>query len=149
MRVKELMSTELVTVPSTASMKQAAGEMLHNRVGSVVVLNEETPAGIVTEMDALRVGYGTDRPFKQVPVRKVMSRPLKTVDPNKTVRTAIGRMQAEHIKKLPVVSEFDLVGIITMSDIVRNHGQLLNEARDLESGHGDRDPDEWRGDGDD
>ena len=54
-------------------------------------------------------------------------------------------MKQEGIKKLPVVSGFDLVGIITMSDIILNHGELVTEARQLESGHGDRDPDEWRG----
>jgi len=145
MRVSELMSRELVTVPVGATMKGAAGQMLQNGVGSVIVLNGETPAGIVTEMDALRVGYGTNRPFEKVPVRKVMSRPLKTIEPNKTVRTAIGRMKTNSIKKLPVVSEFDLVGIITMSDIILNHGELLTEARHLESGRGDRDPAEWRG----
>ena len=145
MRVSELMSRELVTVPVGATMKGAAGQMLQNGVGSVIVLNGETPAGIVTEMDALRVGYATNRPFEKVPVRKVMSRPLKTIEPNKTVRTAIGRMHQEGVKKLPVISGFDLVGIITMSDIILNHGELVNEARKLESGHGNRDPDEWRG----
>ena len=145
MRVKELMSRELVTVPVGATMKGAAGQMLHNDVGSVIVMNDGTPAGIVTEMDALRVGYATNRPFEQVPVRKVMSRPLVTIEPGKTVRTAIGRMHKEDVKKLPVVSGFDLVGIVTMSDIIMNHGELLNEARSLESGHGNRDPDEWRG----
>jgi CBS domain-containing protein len=145
MRIKELMSTDIVTVPAGATMKGAAGQMLHNGVGSVIVMNDGTPAGIITEMDALRVGYGTDRPFENVPVRKVMSRPLVTIEPNKTVQTAIGRMEKEGVKKLPVVSGFDLVGIVTMSDIVRNHGELLTEARKLESGHGGRDPDEWRG----
>jgi len=145
MRVSELMSRELVTVPVGATMKGAAGQMLQNGVGSVIVLNGETPAGIITEMDALRVGYATNRAFEKVPVRKVMSRPLKTIEPNKTVRTAVGRMQKEGIKKLPVVSGFDLVGIITMSDIIFKHSTLLAEARKLESGHGSRDPDEWRG----
>ena len=145
MRVKELMSRELVTVPVGATMKGAAGQMLHNGVGSVIVMNDGTPAGIVTEMDALRVGYATNRPFEKVPVQKVMSRPLVTIEPIKTVRTAIGRMHKEGVKKLPVVSGFDLVGIVTMSDIILNHGELLNEARSLESGHGNRDPDEWRG----
>jgi len=145
MRVSELMSRELVTVPVGATMKGAAGQMLQNGVGSVIVLNDGTPAGIVTEMDALRVGYATNRPFEKVPVRKVMSRPLKTIEPNKTIRTAIGRMRKENVKKLPVVSGFDLVGIITMTDIILNHGELLAEARKLESGHGNRDPDEWRG----
>lgn len=148
MRVSELMSRELVTVPVTATMKGAAGQMLHNTVGSVIVISDETPAGIITEMDALRVGYATNRPFEKVPVRKVMSRPLKTIEPNKTVQTAIGRMRTENIKKLPVVEGFDLVGIVTMTDIILNHGELLNEARSLETGHGTRDPDEWRG-GDD
>ncbi len=145
MRVSELMSRELVTVPLGATMKGAAGQMLQNGVGSVIVLNDETPAGIITETDALRVGYATNRPFEDVPVRKVMSRPLTTIEPTKTVRTAIGRMRRESVKKLPVVSGFDLVGIITMSDIIFNHGELLNEARTLESGHGNRDPAEWRG----
>ena len=146
MRVKELMSRDVVTVPAGATMKGAAGQMLHNDVGCVIVINDGTPAGIVTEMDALRVGYATNRPFEQVPVRKVMSRPLATIEPTKTVRVAIGRMRKEGIKKLPVVSGFDLIGIITMSDIIMNHGELLNEARSLESGRGIRDPDEWRGD---
>ena len=139
------MSRELVTVPVGATMKGAAGQMLQNGVGSVIVLNGETPAGIITEMDALRVGYAANRPFEEVPVRKVMSRPLTTIEPNKTVRTAIGRMRNEGIKKLPVVSGFDLVGMLTMSDIIFNHGELLAEARQLEAGTGNRDPDEWRG----
>jgi CBS domain-containing protein len=145
MRVKELMSREIVTVPVGAIMKGVAGQMLHNDVGSVIVMNDGTPAGIVTEMDALRVGYATNRPFEKVPVRKVMSRPLVTIEPTKTIQTAIGRMRTEDVKKLPVVSGFDLEGIITMTDIILNHGELLNEARNLESGHGTRDPDEWRG----
>lgn len=145
MRVKELMSQDIVTVPVGATMKGAAGQMLHNDVGSVLVMNDDTPAGIITEMDALRVGYATNYPFEEVPVRKVMSRPLVTIEPTKTVRTAIGRMRKADVKKLPVVSGFDLVGIITMTDIILNHGELLNEARSLESGHGSRDPDEWRG----
>ena len=145
MRVKELMSRELVTVPVGATMKGAAGQMLHNDVGSVIVVNDGTPAGIITEMDALRVGYAANRPFEEVPVRKVMSRPLITIEPTKTVRTAIGRMRTKGVKKLPVVSGFEPIGIITMTDVIRNHGELLNEARSLESGHGNRDPDEWRG----
>jgi len=145
MRVKELMSREIVTVPVGATMKGVAGQMLHNDVGSVIVMNDGTPAGIVTEMDALRVGYATNRPFEKVPVRKVMSRPLVTIEPTKTIQTAIGRMRTEDVKKLPVVSGFDLEGIITMTDIILNHGELLYEARNLESGHGTRDPDEWRG----
>ncbi|TQQ81006.1 CBS domain-containing protein [Halonotius terrestris] len=145
MRVRELMSTDLVTVPAETDMRTVAERMLHNRVGSVLVTNDGTPCGIVTETDALTVGYVANKPFSEVSVVAAMSHPLQTIEPTATVRTATERMIDEDIKKLPVVDELDVQGIITMTDIVRSHSDLLNEARKLERGRGDRDPTEWRG----
>ncbi len=145
MRVRELMSTELVTVSSTASMKTAAERMLRERVGSVIVMHAGSPVGIITETDALKLGYGADRPFEDISVRSVMSRPLKTVEPSTTVTTLVSRMRKQDLKKFPVVDDLDLIGIVTMTDIVHNHTELLNEARALASGRGKRDPKKWRG----
>jgi CBS domain-containing protein len=145
MRVRELMSTDLVTVPTETDMQTVAERMLYNRVGSVLVTNDGTPCGIVTETDALTVGYAADKPFSAVSVVAAMSQPLQTIEPTATVRTAATRMVEEDIKKLPVVDGLDVQGIVTMSDIVRAHSDLLNEARKLERGRGGRDPEEWRG----
>lgn len=145
MRVTELMSTDLITIPSEADMKMAAEQMLRNQVGSVIVTHNGTPSGIITEADALTVGYVTDNPFCEINVKPVMSHPLKTIEPTITVRAAVNRMLEEDVKKLPVVEELELLGIITMTDIIRAHSDLLNEARKIEKGRGRRDPAEWRG----
>jgi CBS domain-containing protein len=144
MLVRELMTTDLVTAPIESTMQQAAKRMLSARVGSLIITNDGTPTGIITESDALTVGYAADKPFSAVPVRAAMSHPLVTVEPTVTVRAATNRMIDEEIKKLPVVSELELHGILTMTDIVRSHSDLVNEARQIEQGRGLHNPDDWR-----
>ena len=53
-------------------------------------------------------------------------------------------MISEGVKKLPVVSKLELHGILTMTNIVRAHSDLLTEVRQTEQGRGLRDPDDWQ-----
>lgn len=144
MNVRDLMSTDLVTVPATADMQTVAERMLYNQVGSAIVTDEGTPCGIVTETDALTVGYAADKPFSEVSVVAAMSNPLTTITPTASIREATARMVEEEVKKLPVVVDLDIEGIITMTDIIRNHTDIVREARKIERGRGSRDPTEWR-----
>ncbi|TQQ79659.1 CBS domain-containing protein [Halonotius roseus] len=144
MLVRELMTTDLVTAPIETDMQRVAKRMLNARVGSIIITSDGTPTGIVTESDALRVGYAADKPFSAVPVQAAMSHPLVTIEPTATVRAATNRMVDEEIKKLPVVSELELHGILTMTDIIRAHSDLLKEARTIEQGRGLHDPDDWQ-----
>ena len=138
MLVEEVMSTDLVTCDAGASVRDAAELMLRNRVGSVVVTNEGTPAGIATEADVLRAGYLTDDPFSAIPLRKAMSSPLATIQPTKTLRVATDRMRSEGVKKLVVVDGMTPVGIVTTGDVVDNYAGIRREVRDLVS-----DADRW------
>lgn len=145
MKVRELMSTDLVTVPATADMQTVAERMLYNQVGSAIVTDDGTPCGIVTETDALTIGYAADKPFSEVSVVAAMSNPLTTIQPSASIREATERMIDEQVKKLPVVVELDIEGIITMTDIIRNHSDLVQEVKKIVRGRGSRDPKEWRG----
>lgn len=131
MLVEEVMTTDLVTCSVEESLHKAVEKMLRNRVGSVIVHEEEIPVGIVTETDSLHAGYVTERPFTAIPTRKVMSDPLITISPKKTLRRATERMREENIKKLVVVEEMDLVGIVTSSDVITNYHDLKAEIHDL------------------
>lgn len=131
MLVEEVMTTDLVTCDAGASVRDASERMLRNRVGSVVVTNEGSPAGIATESDVLYAGYVTDDPLSQIPLRKAMSSPLVTVQPTKTLRVATDRMRAEEVKKLVVVDGMTPVGILTTGDIVNNYSAIRREVRDL------------------
>ena len=97
----------------------------------MIVTDDDTPAGIVTETDLVQAGYVTDRPFSEIPARKVMSSPLATIDPEKTLRRATERMQEEGIKKLPVVDDMELVGILTIQDVIHNYSDLKSEIYEI------------------
>jgi CBS domain-containing protein len=129
MLVKKIMTEEVVTCPATHSLTKAVELMLENRVGSVIVTRDGDPAGIVTETDAMHAGAVTDRPFSEIQLEEVMSSPLTTISPGTTVRDAVRRMQVEDIKKLPVVSQLNVVGIVTMTDVVFSYADIVREAQ--------------------
>lgn len=131
MLVEEAMSTDLVTCEVDASLRDAVGEMLRNRVGSTIVREGGQPTGIVTETDVLHAGYVTDAPFSEIPVRDVMSSSLVTISKEKTLRRATEQMRDEGVKKLVVVEDMDLVGIVTSQDVVRNYGAIKSELRSV------------------
>lgn len=127
MFVSEVMSTDVVTCPVGASLQDGVGRMVKNRIGSVIITEDGAPVGIVTESDALYAGYVTDRAFTEIPIRKVASHPLVTIAPDKGLRQATRRMEEEQVKKLVVVEDMDVVGILTTQDIVDNYHNLKAE----------------------
>ncbi|WP_297885720.1 CBS domain-containing protein [uncultured Halorubrum sp.] len=131
MLVEAVMTTDLVTCDADATVRDATERMLRNRVSSVVVTDDGTPAGILTESDVLRAGYATDDPLSTIPVRKAASAPLVTVRPSATLRTATKRMRSEGVKKLVVVDGMSPEGIVTTQDVVDNYAGIRKEVRDL------------------
>lgn len=130
MLVRDAMTTEVVTVEADASFQQAVGRMLREGVGSVVVTRDGDPAG--AETDALTAGYLSERPFTAIPVSKAASGSLVTVSPSATVRKAVDRMREHDVKKLPVAESMEIVGILTMTDVVRRQEELIDEVVGLE-----------------
>lgn len=132
MLVEDLMTTDIVTCDVDSSLQTAAVRMLEHGVGSVVITSEGSPFGIVTETDALHAGAATDRPFGDIAVEEVLSHPLVTTTPDATIRKAVNQMKDNDVKKLPVVEDLDLVGIITRTDIVGHYGEFIREAHAID-----------------
>lgn len=128
------MTTDVVTVPADASLRQAVGRMLREAIGSVVVTRDGTPAGILTETDALKAGYRFEEPLSRIPVSEAASGSLVTTTEDATIRRAVRRMLDRDVKKLPVVEGVEVVGILTMTDVVRKQEALIDEAHRLEEG---------------
>jgi len=132
MQVKDLMTEQVIVIRHDATLKQAASRMLDYDVGSIVVVQEDVPVGLLTQSDVLEAGVVTDDPFDRVAVTDVMSHPVVTVDPTTTVREAVELMDEHGVKHLPVDTETDLHGMVTSSDVVRNHGELVDEVKAIE-----------------
>jgi CBS domain-containing protein len=131
--VEDVMTEEVVTCSFGASLQTAAERMLSAGVGSVVVRRAGDPVGIVTETDALHAGAATGEPFTEIPVSEVLSHPLVTIGGDATVRRAVERMKDEDVKKLPVVEDLDLRGIVTRTDVLFHFGESIREAHALDA----------------
>ena len=123
------MIEKVVTTVPTASVKQAAELMNIHEIGCVVVVDHERPLGILTERDMLRwIVCGSKQP-KATKVASLMSKPLITASPDMRAGDAAKLMFERNIKKLPVVENGRLVGLVTLTDLLRSPGvvQFLNK----------------------
>jgi len=118
-RVRDVMSGEVVTTTPEASMGEAARVMGERRIGSLIVLVDGEPGGIVTERDLLTRVLGAGLRPGEVKVRSVMSRPLISVSPSLTIREAARTMIREK-GRLAVFEGGRLVGVVTASDLVKS-----------------------------
>ena len=130
MQVKDLMSEPAVTVSRETSIHDAIGRMLKHKVGSVVVVVDTNAVGILTRSDALRGAYHAGGTLEEIPVERAMTSDLVTTKRSRTVRKALQTMEVNSIKKLPVVENFEPIGIVTMTDIAERMPQQVREVRD-------------------
>ncbi|OIB56080.1 CBS domain-containing protein [Natrialba sp. SSL1] len=123
-RVAEIMTDDVVAVEQTTTLESVARQMLGRDIGSVVITAESTPYGIITESDIVSAAYQSGRPLADIPTKRVASHPLVTIEPNRSTRLAVKRMQDERIKKLVVVDGLEIQGIITTQDLIDHYGYL-------------------------
>jgi len=117
--VKQIMSNSVVSVDSSVTATNAAKMMEDTGVGAVVVLENNSPVGIITDRDfAIKItahSYPID-----TPVRRIMSSPLISIDPNSDLWVASDLMSTRNVRKLPVIEDDKVVGILTSSDLVKH-----------------------------
>ena len=107
----------LVTADATASVAEAARVMSENGVGSVMVTEAGEPIGIFTERDVVRaVGEVADAGEK--PISRWTSRPLRTISPDAGTVEAVSMMVKGHFRHLPVEENGELIGILSMRDLL-------------------------------
>ncbi len=117
MQVKDIMTTEVVTVEPNDTVEEAARLMETYNVGSIPVCDREHVVGIVTDRDiALRsVAQGTNA--RRQRVRDVMSANPVVGTPDMDAHEAAGLMSRRRIRRLPIVQSGALVGIVALGDI--------------------------------
>jgi CBS domain-containing protein len=120
MRIKEIMN-ETIAVSSNTTIKEAAKIMKEDNIGSIVILDGDKIAGIVTEKDIIsHVDNLKDK------VSKIMSNQVITIDESENIDNAAELMAKNKIKHLPVVNDKEVVGIVTTTDLIK-HCDDLNE----------------------
>ncbi len=118
MLVRDVMSKDVVTINPKATVRDAAELMRAYGIGTLVVVEDDYPVGIITERDVTYRVVARDV-HPSVPVEEVMSTELITVDEDTPVVRALETMKKYNFRRLPVLKHGKLVGIISISDILK------------------------------
>jgi len=125
LKVEDIMVKDVITIDASASVKEAAEIMNQFEIGSLIVVERRKAVGIITERDLLKRVVAASRDVEKTKVKEIMSRPLIVIEPNMDLEEAIKLMFKMKIKKLPVVQEGRLVGLISLTDIARCQPQII------------------------
>ena len=120
----------VVTVDSAAPVHEAVRLLGENRIGAVVALEGGSVAGILSERDLVyclaREGAGA----LELPVARVMTAPVITVEPSVSVLAALSNMSKRRIRHLPVVEGGSLAGLVSIGDLVAWRISKIEEEAD-------------------
>jgi len=129
--VREIMIENVRTVRPNSTVTEIVRKMNKFEIGSVVVVEGEKPVGIITERDILRRVLEVTLASEALKAKEIMSAPLITVSDQSTVDEAARIMIDKRIKKMPVVHEGKLVGILTSTDVMRSKPKLVELLADI------------------
>jgi len=123
--IKDIMVDKVITVEAAATVRDAAKLMNKHDIGCLVVVEEGRPIGIVTERDMLKRVLAESKELKKTNVQEIMSKPLTVGKPDMEIESAAKIMFTKKIKKLPIVEEGKLLGLVTLTDLLRIQPQLI------------------------
>lgn len=123
------MRENIVTVDEAMSVAEASMGMRNKGEGCAIILRQGKPFGIVTERDVTWKVAGNGLDPKTVKVAEIMSTPLITIDPDADLAEAAKIMKKHKIRRLAVVREGVLHGVLTAADISRNLEKYVEEER--------------------
>ena len=114
--IGKIMRKNVVTVQGHQTVRDALKLMVKNNIGCVVVVEGEKPVGIFTERDII-CKMLEEKDLLDMHVSKIAVRPLVTVKPSTNIVTAFELMNKNKFRRLHVVEEGRLVGIVTQTDL--------------------------------
>jgi CBS domain-containing protein len=115
--VRDVMTTNLVTCPSSAPLKDAAGYMRDRDIGDVLVVDDGSVRGIVTDRDIVVRCVADGGDTRKAKVGDVCSSELTTVSSDASIEEAARIMRDNALRRLPVVDRGKPVGIVSLGDL--------------------------------
>ncbi|WP_127584368.1 CBS domain-containing protein [Paenibacillus koleovorans] len=131
-KIRDIMSTDCVTVTLQDNVFEIALKMKQNDIGFIPVVDGDKLIGVVTDRDLVVRGYA-EKHSGSTAVKEVMSEGLTTVSPDTSVDEAAKMMASHKIRRLPVVENGKLIGVVAIADLavreifVNEAGEALSD----------------------
>jgi CBS domain-containing protein len=123
LRVEDAMITDVITIRADYPVKYADSLMKYFKTSCLVVMDDKTPVGIITNHDIIRRVYKQNKDPHIVLVDEAMSKPLISVAPDEPLQNAFEIMKTKEIRRLPVVGKLSkgpiLLGMLLEKEVAR------------------------------
>ncbi len=125
--VRDIMTRPVITADADLDILSAALKMGSANVGCLIIVKGSEPIGILTERDLVKKVIARAVDPRDVKAGNIMSTPLISINPEASLRDAAAHMLRSGVKRLPVISNSKLVGIITDTDLVSGSSMGMND----------------------
>jgi CBS domain-containing protein len=115
-KIADIMSADCVTVTPQDNLYEAASLMKDHDIGFVPVIEGRKLIGVITDRDLVIRGYAEKQPGT-ISVKEVLTEDVQTVTPQMSVDEAAGIMASSQIRRLPVVENGQLMGVVSLGDL--------------------------------
>lgn len=123
--VRDIMVRDVITISHDKTAKEVALIMSEKGISSLVVVKDGNPIGLVTERDLARKVSTTDKKSSEVPLSELMSPNFRWVEPMTPIEDAVQKMLNKKIRRLLVLDNGKLAGIITETDLAKYLRSML------------------------
>lgn len=131
-RVSNVMLTDVPTLEKEAKIEEAAKLLAQNQVGCVVIVKNNRPIGIVTELDFVRNAASKGKSLKET-VGKIMTSPVTLMAPAMKLDEALKIIDTKKFRRYPVVENEALIGLVTKKDVVNAISDNLRLHRNIQN----------------
>lgn len=116
-KVRDIMEKNVITIEQDKSALDAARLISEKDISFLVVVKDGTPTGVVSERDFVRKVVANDKQASKIPLSEIMSYKFRWVEPSTTIEEAVQKMLNNNIRRLIILENNKLVGVITQTDL--------------------------------
>ena len=131
--VSDIMTQEPVTIDVNSTLLDCAKKMVKKRVSSLIITNKKKLAGLITDRDILWAMI--KKPKKEladVKAIEISPRKIYTFKPSTPIEDAIKKMKSKKFERFPVVHKGEVVGMLTVKDIISYNPEFFPEFKEIE-----------------
>ena len=130
--VADVMTRDPVTISPETSLLECTKTMVRKRVGSLLLTRKKRLLGIISEKDILWVLIKkTEHDLSKIKAFDISPKKIATIKPTATIKEALQKMKKLKFRKLPVIQNGDLVGVVTIRDILNFNPEFYPELEEF------------------
>lgn len=137
-QVRDIMQKNVIIIQEDKSVQEAAKLISEKDISFLVIVKNDKPIGVVTESDFVRKIAAENKKASEIPLSKIMSYKFRSVEPSTDIEDAVQKMLNHNIRRLLVLEDEKLVGVITQTDLVdflRSRLLIESTVKKIDSGN--------------